>query len=106
MGDHIRYLSDILPEGSFIRHPSGGCLLWIALPSDIDAVRVFERSAGKGLIAAPGPLFSSRTFFNNYIRLNAGSKLTKKRSEALAVLGESVLQERGRFQCFRNRNAR
>jgi DNA-binding transcriptional MocR family regulator len=81
-------LSDILPPGSFVRRPTGGCLLWIAFPPDIDGTKVFEHSAGKGLIAAPGDLFSASCFFNHCIRLNAGRKLTKARSDALLIIGE------------------
>lgn len=88
--EHIQRLSEILPQGSSVRRPSGGCLLWVTLPPHINATKVFEHSAGKGLIAAPGDLFSASRFFNNCIRLNAGRKLTKERSEALAVLGESM----------------
>jgi DNA-binding transcriptional MocR family regulator len=89
--NHIQRLSEILPRGSAVRRPTGGCLLWIAFPPNTDATRVFELSAGKGLIAAPGDLFSASRFFRNHIRLNAGVKLTKERSEALSILGESAL---------------
>ena len=85
---HLRYLSEILPEGSVVRKPHGGCLLWIALPENIDAVKVFEKAAGKGLITAPGAIFTASRYFNNYIRLNTGFKLTDKRAEALSVLGD------------------
>lgn len=88
--NHIQRLSEILPRGSSVRRPTGGCLLWIAFPPNTNATRVFEFSAGKGLIAAPGDLFSASRFFRNYIRLNAGVKLTKERSEALSILGESA----------------
>ncbi len=88
--EHIQRLSEIPPQGSNVRRPGGGCLIWIKLPPHINATKVFEHSAGKGLIAAPGELFSASRFFNNCIRLNAGRKLTKDRSEALAVLGESI----------------
>jgi DNA-binding transcriptional MocR family regulator len=86
---HIERLCEILPEGSSVRRPTGGCLLWIAFPPQIDGTKVFELSAGKGLIAAPGALFSASRFFNHCIRLNAGRKLTKNRSAALSILGES-----------------
>ena len=88
--DHILRLSEILPQASAVLRPSGGCLLWITLPPSIDATRVFEKSAGKGLIIAPGALFSASSFFNNHIRLNAGSKLTRERSQALRILGDTA----------------
>ena len=84
--DHLSLLSEFLPEGSHINRPQGGCLLWISLPKDIDGVKLFEAAAGNGLIMAPGAIFSSSSFFNNYIRINTGFKLTSKRIEALSIL--------------------
>ena len=84
--DHLSLLSDFLPEGSHINRPRGGCLLWISLPEDIDGVKLFEATAEKGLIIAPGAIFSSSSFFNNYIRINTGFKLTEERAGALSIL--------------------
>jgi len=84
--EHIEFLADILPNGCAIQRPSGGCLLWIRLPSGTDATATFEKSAGEGLIAAPGELFSSNPFFKNYLRINAGWKLTTERAQALSCL--------------------
>ena len=94
--DHIRRLAEVLPQGSAVRRPSGGCLLWISLPSHINATKVFEHSAGRGLIAAPGALFSASNFFSSHIRLNAGEKLTPERSRALGILGDAARQAAGR----------
>ena len=85
--EHIDCLARVLPKGSSIQRPSGGCLLWIRLPEGTDASRVFERSAGNGCIAAPGELFSSNPFFRNYIRVNAGWKLDAEREKSLSWLG-------------------
>ena len=90
--DHIRCLAEVLPRGSAVRRPSGGCLLWISFTGHIHANEIFERCAGQGLIIAPGALFSASCFFDNYIRLNAGERLTAERSRALGILGESVRQ--------------
>ncbi|WP_028974159.1 PLP-dependent aminotransferase family protein [Spirochaeta cellobiosiphila] len=92
--DHIQYLSEVLPPGSYIRKPSGACLLWVALPEDIDGTKVFEKAAGKGIIAAPGALFSTSHHFDHYIRLNVGHKLTESRKRALTVLGQTAQELR------------
>ena len=84
--DHLSLLSDFLPEGSHINRPQGGCLLWISLPEDIDGIKLFEATAEKGLIITPGAIFSSSSYFNNYIRINTGFKLTEKRADALSIL--------------------
>lgn len=87
---HLDLLSRVLPPLSAVRRPSGGCLLWIALPPGTDGTAVFERAAGKGLIAAPGELFSANPFFSNYLRINAGWELGAERREALAALGDAI----------------
>lgn len=87
---HLDLLSRVLPPESAVRRPSGGCLLWIALPPGTHGTGVFERAAGKGLVAAPGELFSANPFFANYLRINAGWELTEERKEALSALGESL----------------
>ena len=84
--EHMQFLSKILPAGCFVRRPSGGCLLWISFPPGTDGVRLFERAAGKGLIAAPGALFSASSQYDNCLRLNAGMKLTEKRAQVLALI--------------------
>ena len=86
--NYLQRLSEVLPEGSSVCMPSGGSLLWISYPKGINGTDVFERSAGKGLIAAPGELFSSSNYFNHFLRINAGEKLTQERADKLALLGE------------------
>jgi DNA-binding transcriptional MocR family regulator len=88
--DHLALLSDLLPAGCSVRRPTGGCLLWIALPPGTDATAVFERAAGRGVVAAPGELFSANPFFRSCLRINAGRRLTPERSSALAALADSI----------------
>ncbi|MBN2626363.1 MAG: PLP-dependent aminotransferase family protein [Spirochaetales bacterium] len=90
LDEHMDRLSELLPEGCFLRKPSGGCLLWIHFPRGTDGVGVFERAAGKGLIAAPGALFSVSSQYDHCLRLNGGMKLTEDRSRALSLLSDSL----------------
>ncbi|PKL24458.1 MAG: hypothetical protein CVV47_08405 [Spirochaetae bacterium HGW-Spirochaetae-3] len=86
LDEYIARLSEILPAGSFVRRPSGGCLLWINYPGGTDGARIFERAAERGLIAAPGALFSASPQYDHCIRLNGGMKLTAERSRTLDLL--------------------
>ncbi len=86
LNEYIARLSDILPNGCFVRRPSGGCLLWINFPPGTDGVRIFERAAGRGLIAAPGALFSISSQYDHCLRLNCGMKLTEARLRTLALI--------------------
>lgn len=83
---HLRLLDGGLPPGCSVRRPSGGCLLWIAAPETVDATKLFVKAAGRGLVAAPGELFSGNPFFRNYIRINAGWALSPEREGALRRL--------------------
>lgn len=62
----------LFPAGTRIGLPSGGFLLWIELPPDVDALALQERAVPLGLGVAPGPLFSPTGAYRNFIRLNCG----------------------------------
>lgn len=80
---YMKLLYEILPKGSFIQKPTGGCILWIYLPKGMDSTIYFKKAAQKGVITAPGPLFSSSNNYNNCIRINTGFQLTEERIAAL-----------------------
>ena len=86
LADYLEILSDRLPEGSSLAPPAGGCLLWLALPSGMDASKLFELAAREGILAAPGELFSANPFFQGHLRINFGGRLTEKRSGELRRL--------------------
>jgi DNA-binding transcriptional MocR family regulator len=84
--DYLEVLSGALPEGSSVMRPAGGCLLWIALPSGLDASLVFEAAAREGILCAPGELFSTNPFFRGHLRVNFGYRLSeRKRAELLRL---------------------
>jgi DNA-binding transcriptional MocR family regulator len=86
LDDYLEVLAGNLPEGSSLVRPAGGCLLWIALPSDRDSSLLFEAAAREGILFAPGELFSANPFFRNHLRLNFGHPLTEKKRSELARL--------------------
>ncbi|MDC7223362.1 MAG: PLP-dependent aminotransferase family protein [Spirochaetales bacterium] len=86
--DHLSRLAEVIPPDSFVRRPSGGCLLWIEFPRRIDTDSLFERAAGQGLIATPGTMFSAGNRYSNCLRLNTGHKLTEERARVLGLLKE------------------
>ncbi len=77
LGEYLDLLSEALPAGSSFVPPSGGCLLWLALPPTTDASAVFAEAAKEGILAAPGELFSANPFFRNHLRINFGHRLTE-----------------------------
>jgi DNA-binding transcriptional MocR family regulator len=65
-------------------------VLWIELPPGKDSVLVQQLAFEAKIGIAPGPLFSSRNFYRNYIRINCGNYLDEAAHDALARLGRIV----------------
>ena len=61
------------PEGTKVSRPSGGHVLWIEMPEDIDSLDLYEKSLKKKISFAPGPIFSSRRRYRNFLRFNAAT---------------------------------
>ena len=64
----IRYF----PEGTRVTRPSGGFVLWVELPEHVDSLKLYEDALNSGITIAPGPIFSAKQKFPNFVRLNAG----------------------------------
>jgi DNA-binding transcriptional MocR family regulator len=48
-------------------------VLWLELQKDIDSLELYEKALKKGISFAPGPIFSSRQKYRNFLRLNAAT---------------------------------
>ena len=75
------------PEGTRVTRPSGGFVIWAELPGSCDGLEVYERALKAGITIAPGPLFSAKGAYRNFIRLNAGSWSDRVR-QAVVTLGK------------------
>lgn len=61
------------PEGTKVNIPQGGIALWIACPKEIDTHELYNRIKEKGILFAPGIIFSTTGKYKNYFRLNGGT---------------------------------
>jgi DNA-binding transcriptional MocR family regulator len=78
------------PEPVRISNPRGGFVLWVELPSAVDAMQLFAEARKAGISIAPGPIFSPVGDFSNYIRLSCGFPWNSKIERAIAVLGRLI----------------
>ncbi len=83
------------PSGTKVSRPQGGQVLWVELPPHIDSLSLYEKALGSGISFAPGPIFSSRRKFRNFLRLNA-SGWNETIKEAVKTLGTLAQKERTR----------
>jgi DNA-binding transcriptional MocR family regulator len=95
-GNVERYREGILeafPEGTRVSSPRGGFVLWVELPPGADALALHEQALRRGIVVAPGPLFSARQRFSNYIRISAGTPWTDRISGSIRTLGRLLSKE-------------
>ena len=83
-------VAEAFPEPVKISNPRGGFVLWVELPSTVDAIRLFAEARKAGISIAPGPIFSPIGDFRNYIRLSCGFPWDKKIEWAIGQLGQMV----------------
>ncbi|MXJ79857.1 aminotransferase-like domain-containing protein [Klebsiella michiganensis] len=76
------------PPGTRVAAPEAGFLIWVQLPSRIDALEVHRRALAQGIGVSPGPLFSpGAAELQNYLRLNAANEPTPALLHAVEQLG-------------------
>jgi DNA-binding transcriptional MocR family regulator len=83
------------PAGTRVTRPSGGYVLWVQLPEQVDSLELYSLAQKAGITITPGYLFSPTNQFYNFIRLNAAAwNLSIER--ALEKLGDRVVDLAGR----------
>ena len=83
-------ITEEFPEGTRVSSPRGGFVLWVELPPGIDALTLHEQALRRGIVVAPGPLFSARQRFANFIRISAGTPWSDRNATAMRALGRLV----------------
>src|SRR5690606_15585120 len=69
-------IEEHFPAGIRLARPDGGYFLWLELPARVDTLRLHEEALAHGISIAPGPIFSAKRAFQNYLRLNFGQPAT------------------------------
>jgi DNA-binding transcriptional MocR family regulator len=78
------------PAGYRTAVPTGGYFLWIECAAAVDSLEVHRLALNSGITIAPGPMFSARRQFRNFIRLNYGHPWTQDTDRAIRRLGEII----------------
>ncbi|WP_179958360.1 aminotransferase-like domain-containing protein [Chitinimonas arctica] len=86
-------LARYFPEGTRWTRPKGGYMCWVKLPAGVDSTRLLETSVEEGISFAPGPLFSARNAYRNYLRLCVGEPWCEATEAKLKRLGELARQQ-------------
>jgi DNA-binding transcriptional MocR family regulator len=90
---NVELLSDAVvryfPEGMRLTRPSGGFVLWVRLPENVDSLELYKIAHESGITLAPGYVFSPTQQFSNFIRLNA-SEFSYSTERAMEHLGGMI----------------
>jgi DNA-binding transcriptional MocR family regulator len=78
------------PAGTRLARPQGGYFLWLELPSRVDTLLLHQQALARGISIAPGPIFSAKREFANYLRLNFGHPDSEQQQAAIATLGQLI----------------
>ncbi|SOB59930.1 Transcriptional regulator, GntR family with aminotransferase domain [Pseudodesulfovibrio profundus] len=81
------HLERHFPKGTRVTHPTGGMVLWLELPGDVDTVELFFQARSRSIGIAPGAIFSTQDKFSNYIRLSCGTPWSQRLDEGIRQLG-------------------
>ncbi|MCC6622363.1 MAG: PLP-dependent aminotransferase family protein [Deltaproteobacteria bacterium] len=82
-------IAAVFPAGTRLSAPRGGFLLWVELPAGVDALAVQERALGRHVAIAPGPIFSARQRFGNFIRVSCGLPFSPAVDAALRIVADA-----------------
>ena len=83
-------ITKYFPEGTKVARPAGGYVLWVELPPQIKSLELFERAVAEKISVAPGPIFSPKQKFQNFIRLSCGTPWSEATDQALLKLGRII----------------
>jgi DNA-binding transcriptional MocR family regulator len=81
-------ISKAFPEETRMTRPQGGQVLWIELPPSVDSLVLHQKALQKNIGIAPGPIFSAKNSYRNFIRLNYGVLWSDQIEKAIITLGQ------------------
>ena len=83
-------ISRYFPEGTKVTRPQGGYVLWVELPRSVDSLELHRRALQANISIAPGPIFSAKQRYKNFIRISCGQTWSEKIDNAVRRLGNLV----------------
>jgi len=80
-------VADHFPAGTRATEPVGGFLLWLELPTDVDAAQLFEQALAEDIVLMPGQVYSRGARYRHCLRLSCCQPLDTRYVDAIARVG-------------------
>jgi DNA-binding transcriptional MocR family regulator len=81
-------ITKYFPAGTKVTRPTGGYVLWVELPPQVNSLELFRKALAENISIAPGPIFSPKQKLENFIRLSCGAPWSEAMDQALLKLGQ------------------
>lgn len=82
------------PPGTRVWRPHGGYLVWVELPTGVDALALYQDALDEGILISPGHLYSTSDRYRNHLMFN-GSSTSEAALAAVQRLGKIVHRHAG-----------
>ncbi|PZP28866.1 MAG: 2-aminoadipate aminotransferase [Roseateles depolymerans] len=81
-------VSRFFPEGTRVSRPRGGYVLWVELPEQVDALRLYQLALERRITVGPGYMFSVSDRYRHFIRLNYSVPWSTEIEQAVITVGK------------------
>jgi DNA-binding transcriptional MocR family regulator len=81
------------PEGTKVTRPQGGFLLWVEFPKGVNSLELQRQALEQKISIAPGPIFSPKQDYKNFIRLSCGYPWSERIDRALLAVGRLAAKQ-------------
>ena len=78
------------PAGTKVTRPQGSYVIWVELPHGVDSLELHGRAMAQKMSIAPGPIFSAKQKYKNFLRLSCGLPWSDKIDSAVQTLAELI----------------
>lgn len=78
------------PTETRLAIPTGGTLLWVQLPPQVDGLEVYQKALDENIAIIPGVVCSNSRQFKNFIQISCGAPFTAKVEKGIETLGKIV----------------
>ncbi len=90
---YVQAIVDYFPEAVRLSRPRGGFVLWVELPKEVNAYKLYQEAIKYGISIAPGQIFSASGDYRNCIRISYGRAWDDNVDYGLKVLGGLVKKQ-------------
>lgn len=84
----VEAVGRFFPEGTKVTQPAGGFVVWVEMPGQVDSLELHRHALAEGISIAPGPMFSAKQKYRNFIRLNCAHRWSDRLDRAVMTLGQ------------------